>query len=130
MIGSAWSSDKGPLSAAPSTYSILHDQVVGAYIVKRADVGVIQRRNRTRFARKTFRELLFGNLNSDIAIQAGVVRAVYLAHAAHPDERQDLVGPEFVALNKRHKCLTILPRITRSGARFKDAASARGVRTG
>jgi len=40
-----------------------HDQIVGADIVNLADVGVIQRRNRTHFALKAVAEALSGNLD-------------------------------------------------------------------
>ena len=40
-----------------SAFHELHDQVVGPDVVERADVGMIQRRNGTRFADESLAEL-------------------------------------------------------------------------
>ena len=49
---------------------VLHDQIVGADVVESADVGMVQCRHGTSFPVETFGELLFGNLDSDGAVQS------------------------------------------------------------
>ena len=51
---------------------VLHDQIVGADVVESADVGMVQCRHGTSFPVETFGELLFGNLDSDGAVQSRV----------------------------------------------------------
>ena len=68
-----------------------HHQVVGADVVKRADVGVIQRRNRARLALEAGAELLVGELDGDGAAEARVDGAKDFAHAALAELAFDLV---------------------------------------
>ena len=58
---------------------------------------MIQRRDGSRFALEAFTELRGGNFDRHVAIQARVVGAIHLAHAARADGRKDFVGAEFVA---------------------------------
>jgi len=41
-------------------------------------------------------------LNRDVALEVGVARAVYLAHAPGPDRLDDLVGSESCPRSERH----------------------------
>jgi len=68
-----------------------HHQVVRAYVVQRADVGMIQRRNAVGFALEPVGKSLGGNLDGDFAIQASVAGPVHLAHSARADGCKDLV---------------------------------------
>jgi hypothetical protein len=73
------------------TLDILHDEEVRPHIVKAADVRVIQRGYRSRFSFKSFGELLVGDFDRDNAIQPGVARLVYSAHAAGADLRKNFI---------------------------------------
>ena len=81
---------------------ILHDQIIRPDVVEMADVGVVERGNGTGFTGKPLGELGVGNFDRDIPIQTGIVGAIHLAHATLADEREDLVGAEFVACRERH----------------------------
>src|SRR5689334_13324284 len=70
---------------------VLHDEVVGSDIVKRADTRMIQRRNGARLTLKALAELRRRNLDRDSPPEPGVARFPDLAHAARTDGRQDLV---------------------------------------
>src|SRR4051794_18701540 len=59
-----------------------HDQVVRPDIVKRADVGVIERRYCARFALKSLTELLACDFDCDSAAQSCVYGMEDLAHTA------------------------------------------------
>src|SRR5690348_16525576 len=73
-------------------FDVFHDQKFGtvlrAYVVQRADVRMIQRRDSAGFALETlprfrsFGQMLGKNLDCDGAVEPGVARAVDLAHAA------------------------------------------------
>jgi hypothetical protein len=56
----------------------LHDEVVRADVVQRADVGMIQRRHGARLALEAIAELFGGNLDGDFAVQPRVVGTVDL----------------------------------------------------
>ena len=68
--------------------------------VDRADVRVIERRERPRFAREAGAALGIGgevrgqDLDRDVATELAVARAIDLAHAAGAERRHDRVGPE------------------------------------
>lgn len=68
--------------------------------VNRADVWMIQRRQRVRFAPEArhalgvVRERFGKNLEGNVAIEFGVARAIDLAHATGAEQCQDLVGAE------------------------------------
>ena len=75
----------------------LHDQVIRANVVERADVGVVERGDGLGFALKAVAELARGNFDGDGPAEAGVGAAVDLAHAAFAEEGIDAIGPERVA---------------------------------
>src|SRR5262245_38939121 len=69
-------------------------------VVERADVRMVQRRDRSRLALESFAQ---GRIAADVrgqdlycngAIEAGVFRLVDLAHAPSTDGRNDLIWPE------------------------------------
>ncbi len=70
--------------------------------------GMIERRNGSRLALEAPAELriggrLIGNyFDSDIAAEAGIASAIYLAHAAGADEADDLIGAEANAGRESH----------------------------
>ena len=74
------------------TLDELHHQVIGADVVQRADVGMIQRRHGAGFALEAFREALVGHLDRDVAAEAGIPSAIHDAHAAGTDLGRNLVG--------------------------------------
>src|SRR5580658_4365275 len=80
----------------------LHHQVVRADIVEMADVGMIQRGNRTGLALETLAEFLCRNLDGDFSAKPRVTSQVHLAHAAGANGREDLVGAETVTYSERH----------------------------
>jgi len=94
-------------------FEVLHDEEVDAVFVpnvmKRADVRVVQRRNRTRFTFQTLaelgviREMSGENFESDDAIEAGVLGLVNLAHTASTDGADDLIGTEASAAAECHR---------------------------
>ena len=55
---------------------------------------VVQRRHRTGLALEPFRELLFGNLDGDDAVEAGVARSPDLTHAPSADGFEGFVWAE------------------------------------
>ena len=69
-------------------------------VVERADVGVVEGGDALRLALEARLELGVGGevrgeeLQGHVAIEAGVPGLVDLAHAAGPELRRDLVGPE------------------------------------
>src|SRR5262245_39478991 len=80
----------------------LHDEIVRPNIVKAADVRMIQRSYRSRFAIKAIGELFGGYLDCDLAPEPGIERAVNLAHTACTNERDDLVRPQTCSRTERH----------------------------
>ncbi len=60
----------------------LHHDVVRADVINLADVGMVQRRNRSRFAFKTLGELCSTDLDCNQTIQACIFCPVHFAHAA------------------------------------------------
>ena len=68
-----------------------------------ADVGMVQRRDGPRLALGSFAELLGGDLDGDVPSDAGIARAIDLAHAAGADLRDDFVRAEFVTSRERHQ---------------------------
>ena len=85
-------------------FEILHDQEVGAVlradVVKRADIRMLQRGNGFGLALHAllqFRvsgEMRRQNLDGDGAVEASVLGAIDLAHAACAERREDFVGTE------------------------------------
>ena len=82
----------------------LHDQevnaVLGADVVERADVRVLEARDRSGFSRQPLAplgvlvEVLGQHLDRDLAVESGIAGAVDLAHTPGPEEPHDLVGSE------------------------------------
>ena len=68
--------------------------------VDRDDVGVIERGDALGLASESGATLRVGglaleqDLEGDVAIEAGVARAIHLAHSAGTDQRQDFVRAE------------------------------------
>lgn len=93
---------------------VLHDQlgsrVLRADVIELTNVGMIQRRNRSRFAFKTCsqfgigREMFRQNLDCDHALQASVAGAIHFTHAAGTERRLDFIGAEFGAHGEAHRC--------------------------
>jgi hypothetical protein len=70
------------------------DEVVGPEVVERADVRVVERSNRARFALEPLAEFGRANLDRDVAAETGVASPVDLAHPARSDAPVDLVWSE------------------------------------
>ena len=76
---------------------------------------MIQRRECLRFAREArqairiARDGLWQDLQRDLAIQLRIARAIDLAHAAGPKEREDFVGAEPGARSQRRKYRGVRP---------------------
>ncbi len=92
---------------------IFHDQevhaVLRADVVQRADVGMIQRRNRAGLALHALFQFGVGgkmigeNLDGDVASEAGVAGAVHLAHSTRTEGRLNFVGAELAARGQGHE---------------------------
>src|SRR5690348_6008936 len=71
------------------------------HVVKRADVRMLERRNRARLALETllhvgFRgQMLWQNLDGDVASQPRISRAVHLSHPARAYRAGYLIRPQF-----------------------------------
>ena len=82
-----------------------------ADVVERADMRMVQARNGLRFALETFAQLrIVGkmsgkNLDCDDAVEAGIARAVHLAHTARTERSDDFVGPQASPSRESHKML-------------------------
>jgi hypothetical protein len=74
----------------------LHDQVVGADVVKLADMGMVQGRDGSGFVFEAFGELSLRNFDGDDAIKACVARSINLAHTTCAYRRKNFVRAEFV----------------------------------
>ena len=98
-------------------FQVLHHEerraVVLADVVERADVRMIELRDRARFAVEPLAELRVGgealgqDLDRDGAIEARVARLVDLAHAARADRRRDFVRAEASAGGQRHRAVCV-----------------------
>ena len=78
----------------------MRDAVGGADVVERKDVGMVDRRNRARFALEACERVRVGgestrqNLDGDVAAEPRVVGSVHLSHAAGANRRDNLVRAE------------------------------------
>ena len=76
----------GQRAPAPFTerfaFHQLHHQVVGADIVERADIGVVQRRDEAHLAVESLAEALRSDFDRDVAAQPRIKGLVDLTHAA------------------------------------------------
>jgi hypothetical protein len=86
-------------------FDILHHQVIRSYIVKVANVVMIQGRDRMRFACKALSETRAGDLDGDRASEPCIACPVDLAHATLADEHFDLVGSQASARVQDGSCL-------------------------
>ena len=66
------------------------------------DVGMVECRDRTRFALEPFGELCVGDLDCDWAIEPRVAGPIHVAHATGPQRRGDFVGAQAGPCGKRH----------------------------
>lgn len=67
-----------------------------------AHIDAVQSGNRAGFALKALSEVLFGKLDGDVAMEAGVAGPVDLAHSTLANRRKDLERTEFIACLQRH----------------------------
>jgi len=89
-------------------FDILHHQVIRPDIVQRADMRMVQRRDRPRFPLEALGEFYRGDLDRDGAIKPRITRLVHLTHAARADGREDFIRTETCAGSLRHRFGTIL----------------------
>ena len=71
-----------------------HYEVVGADVVERADIQMIQRGDGAGFGFEAVRELLGGDFAGDFAAKARITRPRDFAHAALANRRDQLVRAE------------------------------------
>src|SRR5215471_14228592 len=81
---------------------MLHDEIIGPDVVKRADIRIIQRRNGSGFAIEALAELFLGNLYGDDTIQPCVTSLVHLAHTAGANGVEELIRSQASSGRKRH----------------------------
>ena len=101
----------------------LHDEkvdaLVGSDVVERADIEVLDGGDRPGLALEALQQAGFPrdvcrkNLDGDRAIEAGIARAVHLAHGAGPCQRLDLYGPSRDARRQCHQSKVRFPAILR-----------------
>src|SRR5579863_6270864 len=78
-------------------------------VVQRANVRMIERGNRARFALKALprvgflRQMLRQNLDGHVAPEARVPRAIHLAHSTRTDGRLNFIRPEFASDGQHHR---------------------------
>jgi hypothetical protein len=85
------------------TFDVLHDEIVRTDVIEVADVGMVQRRNRSCFTGEALGELSVGNLDRHIATEAVVMRSIDFSHATFADKGEDFIRAEFVAGRERHR---------------------------
>ena len=112
---------RGQRSAQRFTLQVFEHQVavafVSADVVERANVGMIDRRNRARFDLKPFGKLAGQQFHRDNTAEPRISGLVHLAHTARTDGCQDLIGAQSGSGSKGHKeCRPILA-YPRSGSR-------------
>ena len=91
---------------------VFHDNevnaVLPAYVVQRADVGMIQAGDGFGLAlealpaHRIVREMRRKNLDGDRTVQARVQRPINLAHSARAERRDNFVGAELRARGQGH----------------------------
>jgi hypothetical protein len=79
-----------------------HYEVVGADVVERADIRMVQRGDGARFDFEAARELLRGDLDGHFAAKAGIACPPDLAHSALANAREQLIGPESRGRGRGH----------------------------
>ena len=91
----------------------LHDQIISAIlradVIKLADVGMVQRRDRPALALHSLlefrrrRKVGSKNLHRHGAVEASVTSTINFSHAARAQRRLDFVGAELRARGKSHR---------------------------
>ena len=81
---------------------VLHHQIVGAYIVHRANMGMIQRRDGAGLALEAVAESFLRNLDGNDAIEPRVTGLSHLTHAARANQCHDFVGAKSFSCAERH----------------------------
>ena len=95
-----------------SAPQILHHQVIGSYVVNRADVRMIERGDRAGFAFQPVHVFRVEKLNGDFTAEPRVEGAINFAHAAGAQQRKDLVRSHPSPCGKSHKrCSQCTPRL-------------------
>ncbi|OFW47357.1 MAG: hypothetical protein A3J29_23325 [Acidobacteria bacterium RIFCSPLOWO2_12_FULL_67_14b] len=82
---------------------VLHHEIVGADVVQRADMGMVQRGDGAGLALEAGDVARLRALDGDRPVQAGVAGGPDFAHPALADERDDLVGAEPHAGGQLHE---------------------------
>ncbi len=85
------------------TIDVLHHQVIGAYIVKRANARMIQGSNGAGFAFEALAKFTLDELDGDDAVQPGIAGFPDLTHAAGADGRNDFVRADAAGRHDRHE---------------------------
>ena len=93
------------------TFDQFHDKVVGAYIVERGDVRMIQGSDRVCLAREPLIEFFSRYFDGCVARQARIFRAIHFPHASDADGADDFVRTESRARCECHVLVRqILPQ--------------------
>ena len=74
-----------------SALDVFHHQVIGADIVKLADVGMVQRSHGPGFLFEALGELLLRNLDGDRAVEPRVPGLPHFSHPARAQRREDFI---------------------------------------
>jgi hypothetical protein len=82
----------------------LHHQVVGPDVVERADVRMIEGRDRTNLAVETLAKARRADLDGDRTIQALIDGAKHLSHAAGTQQRLHPIDTELPARLQHGRC--------------------------
>ena len=91
------------------------DPRVGSHLVDRKNVGMIQSRRGFCFYFESLQPLrirqdeLRQDFDGHVALQPGIARAVYLAHAARPKGREYFILTESCARGQGHGCRNYSP---------------------
>src|SRR5262245_29756777 len=70
---------------------VFHNEVIRTDVEERADVGMIERRNGSRFPLEAFAELFFYDFDRNRTVEACITRLPYLSHAARANRNEDFV---------------------------------------
>ncbi len=89
-----------------AVYQFHHQEIGVAFtadIEERADMGMVERRNRLRLALEAradlgmLRKMAGQHLHGDVAAKARIARAIHFAHAARAEGFRDFVGSKLPA---------------------------------
>ena len=95
-------------SMQPLALDVLHDEVVGADVVERADMRMVHRRDGPSLTFKALTERAETRLDGDQPIEACVSRLPDLTHAASAKGGENLVRTEPRSWRQSHGILTII----------------------